>query len=382
MPRDGTPALRRIKRRGKLRQTWYIQYHQGGKRHLISTHTRDKEEAETQFAKFLADQNHNAETNRYLATPDRITIRDCLKAYMDDAEQRVKRYDVIENRATNLDDHFGASRVGIITRSTCLGYATARRKTGIAEGTIRSELGVMVAAFRYMVAEGKLTYAPEVWRPEKPRQHDRWLTRSQLAALIRAARHVDGRYWKDGKLTPETPWQERARRWHLPLFILMTYYSAQRSSSVLKLQWQRNLMAGYIDLENRRLYAISSAEEQSRKRRVHGQPIADRLMTFLRYAAKRTRREDSSGYVIEYGGQPTKSLKKSFRGAVKRAGLDKKTTPHTLLHTGITHLLQSGADIYDVAAYVAKSVDVIQRVYAHHSPEHLEHLASLDRRAR
>ena len=36
----------------------------------------------------------------------------------------------------------------------------------------------------------------------------------------------------------------------------------------------------------------------------------------------------------------------------------------------------------DVANYVGKSVEVIQRVYAHHSPGHLEHLASLDRRAR
>ena len=141
-------------------------------------------------------------------------------------------------------------------------------------------------------------------------------------------------------------------------------------------------MSGYVDLDGQRLYAISNAEMQSRKRRVYGQPIADRLLPLLRYAAKRTQREDGSGYVIEFGGQPIKSIKKSFRGAVKRAGLDKDTTPHTLLHSAITHLMLSGADIYDVANYVSKSVEVIQRVYAHHSPGHLEHLASLDRRAR
>jgi len=85
----------------------------------------------------------------------------------------------------------------------------------------------------------------------------------------------------------------------------------------------------------------------------------------------------------ECGGRPiTQTLRISFKGAVRRAGLDPKVTPHTLLHTGITHLLQSGANVYDVAAYVGKSVQVIQQVYAHHSPDHLEHLASLDRRAR
>ncbi len=382
MPRDGTPTLKRIKRRGKLRQTWYIQYHQGGKRHLISTHTRDKEEAEAQFAKFLAEQKNDPLITRYLATPDRITIRDCLTAYMDDAEQRVKRFDTIQNRCVNLDDHFGEGRVGIITQSTCLGYAAARKKNGISEATIRGELGVLGAATKYMVREGRLTFAPEIWRPAAPQQHDRWLTRSELAALIRAARHIEDRYWKDGKLIPSTPWKERERRWYLPLFILITYYSAQRRTSVLRLQWQRNLMSGYVDLDGQRLYAISNAEMQSRKRRVYGQPIADRLLPLLRYAAKRTQRKDGSGYVIEFGGQPIKSLKKSFRGAVKRAGLDKDTTPHTLLHSAITHLMLSGADIYDVANYVGKSLEVIQRVYAHHSPAHLEHLASLDRRAR
>jgi len=152
---------------------------------------------------------------------------------------------------------------------------------------------------------------------------------------------------------------------------------------VLQLQWQRNLMSGYVDLEQRRLYAISNEVAQSQKRRVYGQPIADKLLLLLRYAAKRTRREDGSGYLIECGGRPiTQTLRISFKGAVRRAGLDPKVTPHTLLHTGITHLLQSGANVYDVAAYVGKSVQVIQQVYAHHSPDHLEHLASLDRRAR
>ena len=45
-------------------------------------------------------------------------------------------------------------------------------------------------------------------------------------------------------------------------------------------------------------------------------------------------------------------------------------------------MLRVGADIYDTANYVGKSVEVTQRVYAHHSPAHPEPLATLDRRAR
>ena len=384
MARDGTPTLRRIRRRGKLRPTWYIQYRDGGKRHLISTHTRDRAEAEIEFAKFIAARkDQEQEIASYLATPDRISIRECLVAYLEDAEPRVKRFENIAIRATTLDNHFGETRVSSLTRSTCQGYAAARRHKNMTDGTIRCELGTLNAAVRFMVKEGKLTFAPTIWRPDQPPQHDRWLTRSQLAALVRAARHVEDRYWVDGKLSSKTPRQLKERRWYLPLFILLTYYSAQRRTAVLQLQWQRNLMSGYVDLEQRRLYAISNEVAQSQKRRVYGQPIADKLLLLLRYAAKRTRREDGSGYLIECGGRPiTQTLRISFKGAVRRAGLDPKVTPHTLLHTGITHLLQSGANVYDVAAYVGKSVQVIQQVYAHHSPDHLEHLASLDRRAR
>ena len=44
-------------------------------------------------------------------------------------------------------------------------------------------------------------------------------------------------------------------------------------------------------------------------------------------------------------------------------------------------MLRAGTDIYDTANYVGKSVEGTQRVYAHHSPAHLEHLTTLDRRA-
>ena len=63
-----------------------------------------------------------------------------------------------------------------------------------------------------------------------------------------------------------------------------------------------------------------------------------------------------------------------------RVGRDPAITPRPVLHMGITHMFQSGQNIYAVAAYVAKLVRFIQWVYAHHSLEHLEHHASLDRR--
>ena len=130
MPRDGTPTLRRIRRRGKLRQTWYIQYFENGKRHFISTHTRDRSRAEIEFAKFIAARTSaQSAVAPQLNTPDRISLRSCLLAYLEDVtERRVLALRQMEQNISHVDDHFGEQMVSIVTRSTCLGYAKARRR--------------------------------------------------------------------------------------------------------------------------------------------------------------------------------------------------------------------------------------------------------------
>jgi integrase len=45
-------------------------------------------------------------------------------------------------------------------------------------------------------------------------------------------------------------------------------------------------------------------------------------------------------------------------------------TPHTLKHTAITWALQKGSSTWDVAGYFSTSIDTIERVYGHHSPDH------------
>ncbi len=47
-------------------------------------------------------------------------------------------------------------------------------------------------------------------------------------------------------------------------------------------------------------------------------------------------------------------------------------TPHTLKHTAITWALQRGATMWDVAGYFGTSIETIERVYAHHAPDHMK----------
>ena len=55
-------------------------------------------------------------------------------------------------------------------------------------GTVRRELGVLRAAVNYAHRSGRITRPVAVELPERPEPRERWLTRKEAAALIRAAK--------------------------------------------------------------------------------------------------------------------------------------------------------------------------------------------------
>jgi integrase len=66
------------------------------------------------------------------------------------------------------------------------------------------------------------------------------------------------------------------------------------------------------------------------------------------------------------------SVKTAFKRAVKLAELPGKVSPHTLRHTAATWLMQAGADRWQAAGYLGMSVEMLDRVYGHHHPDHLQ----------
>ena len=72
------------------------------------------------------------------------------------------------------------------------------------------------------------------------------------------------------------------------------------------------------------------------------------------------------------------TIRKAFRRSAERAGLDPdQTTPHTLRHTAVTHLVQSGVDLPTVQRISGhKTLSMVAR-YAHQSGSHIE--AAMDR---
>jgi len=72
----------------------------------------------------------------------------------------------------------------------------------------------------------------------------------------------------------------------------------------------------------------------------------------------------------------TKVVWEAVRQAVKRAGIRKHVTPHTLRHCFATHLLESGADLRSIQMMLGHSDLEATTVYLHLSRRHLQATAN------
>jgi integrase len=233
--------------------------------------------------------------------------------------------------------------VGNVTGETCRAYSRAR---GRSAGTVRRELGVLRAAINYAHKEGRLTRAVALDLPNRPEPRDRWLTRKEAAALLRAAL------------------REPRVRLYLPLFILLGLYTGARKEAILSLRWSQ------VDLATARIDFNSTGARRTNKRRSRI-PVPAKLLAHLRRAGKRG---TELGFVINDNGRRLGDLKRGFSSACRRAGLS-GVTPHVLRHSCATWLMQRGVPKWEAAGFLGMSVETLEAVYGHHSPDYLKNAA-------
>lgn len=238
---------------------------------------------------------------------------------------------------------FWAERtVDEVKGETCRLYA---KKRGVKPATARRELGVLNAALRYCHSEGYLSTQPRpVTLPTADPPRDRWLTRQEAAALLRAA----GRF----------P--------HLRRYILIALYTGSRSSVIRKLQWTPNFDGGHVDLDAGVLYRQSATARRTNKRA----PAARIPRKLLNHLRRWRRMGGTRQWVVEYNGaRMQKSPQNSWRRSVEAAGIA-YTRPHDLRHTALTWMMQRGALPADVCSLAGITLAELERTYLHHSPNH------------
>lgn len=353
MPRQKKSARLYLRERPGANSIWEIR--DGTLR--ISTGTNSREDAERQFHAYL---DHKYRPTGPTQATD-FTISKCLQLYAEEHAQFVSDPARIGYAIDALDAFWLDQPVSAISGQTCRDYANrrvTRHNKPASAGTIRRELNVLQAALNHCYKEGYLITAPTVTLPKSPPPRERWLTRQEAAWLLRAARNlnVDGR--------------------HVAHFILHGLYTRSRKATILGMGIDHpSDDGGHVDTVNGILYRKPQGKIETKKRQRPAR-LPDRYRAFLRIQSRNGKR-----YVVQdHKGRRLGDIRKGWARAIelapqlaakKQIQIDLSgVTPHTLKHTAITWALQNGAKIWDAAGYFSTSVETLEKVYGHHSPDH------------
>lgn len=333
MPRHAKPT------RLWLRPTngiWYIK--SGAERISTGCAEHEVERAEAALKAYLAAQYQPPGAGR----SDQITIADTLIVYLDEKIHRIKGEAKARSEIARLNAYMGDKPVSDIRGSLCRDYA---RHRGTDAGA-RRDLETLRAAVRYYHAEYGLSVLPTITLPGKSLPRERFLTRKEAAALIRAARATD-------------------KCDHLVRLILIGIYTGTRLSAMLNLQWRANTMGGWVDLDTGIMHRKATGERVSHNKRKTPVRIPTRLMRFLRAWKKA---DKGLPHVIHYRGAPIVKPHKAFRTIRAAAGLGEDVTPHVLRHTRGTWLAQAGVPSGQAAASLGLTEQEYERTYLHNDP--------------
>jgi integrase len=223
----------------------------------------------------------------------------------------------------------------------------------------RRELEDLRAAINYHRREGLCSEIISVMLPSKPDSREKWLTRPEAARLLWAA-------WRAKQVLRDQQ-TRRAVSQHIARFILIGLYTGSRSAAICGAALMPTVGKGHVDLEHGVFYRRAIGRRQTKKR----QPPVKLPPRLLAHMRRWKRLRLSKNAVVEWNGQPIKSVRKGFAAAARTAGLS-DVTPHILRHTCATWLMQKGVNLWDAAGFLGMTVQQLEQGYGHHHPDYQE----------
>jgi len=224
---------------------------------------------------------------------------------------------------------WGTRRASEITVANCRAYTAAATSTA----TARKDLELLRAAVRHYSRSTGIPLQAAIVLPPKESPGTRWLTRSEAARLLWAARRFP----------------------HLSRFIRLALATGSRPGVLFRLRWNQ------VDLERGLLYRRPRGAPESATKKAPPVKLGRKILAHMR----RWRRLDRSEWVCHYNGRPISQFSNTWPIAVERAGLT-GVTPHTLRHTRATWLMQAGIDIWEAAGSLGMTPATLSAVYGHH----------------
>ena len=343
--------------------TWIIR--DNGKDVATGCYASEVEKAEQKLNGYITDKYN---PTRRLQDIERIPVSDVLSIFVDDrpdlyvtgpgATQYVQRM-------ARLNEWWGAKMLSEVTGETCRSYQRHRGNLGGA----RRDLEDLRAAIGHHVSEGLHRGIVKVVLPKKGDPRDRWLLRREAAKLLRTCwRYQEIQTVHRGKRIGEPVSTRKHPLRHLARFILIGLYTGTRAGAIAAASPSPAKGRSYVDLDQGIFYRLPEGNIQTNKRQPPV-PLPPRLLAHMR---RWQERRLIRSHFVEFNGAPVVSVKTAFKRAVRLAGLSGKVSPHTLRHTAATWLMQNGADRWQAAGYLGMSVEMLERVYGHHHPNHLQ----------
>jgi integrase/recombinase XerD len=221
---------------------------------------------------------------------------------------------------------------------------------GLQPTSIRRAVSAIRTYFGYLVTEGLVLNDPTD-RLEVPRIWRRLpdvLSRAEVATILEAPDPADRLFWRDRSL------------------LEFAYASGVRVGELITLKVRD------VDLQEGLALVFGKG---ARERIVPvGRAALQALIVYLREIRPALAGNRAAGVVfLNARGTPLTRMGvwKILQKQVKRAGVTKRVTPHTLRHSFATHLLEGGADLAAVQEMLGHADIATTQIYTHVEREYL-----------
>ncbi|MGQ0562554.1 MAG: site-specific tyrosine recombinase XerD [Gemmatimonadota bacterium] len=229
-------------------------------------------------------------------------------------------------------------------------FVYALKDEGLQATSIRRTLSALRTYFAFLLAEGHVSADPteNVELPKTWRRLPGVLGREDVERLLEAPEIGDRLYWRDKAL------------------LEFAYASGVRVSELARLKIRD------LDL----LDGVASVFGKGSKERIVpiGRSARRALDVYMRELRPALAGRDADGVVfLNAQGHPLTRMGiwKILRKHVRRAGIRKRVTPHTLRHCFATHLLEGGADLAAVQEMLGHADISTTQIYTHVDREYL-----------
>lgn len=145
----------------------------------------------------------------------------------------------------------------------------------------------------------------------------------------------------------------------LRMIVLVALRTGLRWGEIMNLKWRYAPQSNYVDFEHNTIFVHESLAKSKRSRYV---PLA----STVKQALMDYPQHFESGYIFvnPKTGRPFDNVKKSFRTALKKAGIDDFRF-HDLRHCFASDLVRKGVDLFVVQKLLGHSTPIMTQRYAH-----------------